>query len=313
MENGQWSVTIRGLAIFLISGWFALLGGCFDRSKPSAIWCETGTGPAQVVYPRAITYDPRDDSFFIIDRAARVQHLDAQGNFIKAWRLPRLSSDKPEGPEGIAVGPDGNVYIAGTHEHHVMVFTTGGKLLRYWGGLGTKPGEFIYPSNIAFDSKGHVFVSEYGDNDRIQVFDQQGKFLYAFGHFGFGPGEFSRPQAMVIDHDILYVTDACNHRIDVFKTDGTYLRSMGSLGSGPGQFRFPFGLCEDRDGNLIVCEFGNNRVQLIDKSTGKCLGIWGSGGRDPGQLAYPWGVAVDRRNRVIAMDAGNNRLQVFWF
>ena len=69
----------------------------------------------------------------------------------------------------------------------------------------------------------------------------------------------------------------------------------------------------DDDGRLIVCEFGNNRVQRIDKETGRGLAIWGHAGRDPGQLAYPWGVAVDKHDRVVAVDAGNNRLQVFEF
>jgi DNA-binding beta-propeller fold protein YncE len=111
----------------------------------------------------------------------------------------------------------------------------------------------------------------------------------------------------------LYVTDACNHRIDVFTTDGRFLRTMGKIGSGPGEFRFPYGLDMDSKGRLVVCEFGNNRVQLIDKQTGRSLGIWGTGGRELGQLAYPWGVAVDKEDRVVAVDAGNNRLQVFSF
>jgi DNA-binding beta-propeller fold protein YncE len=63
----------------------------------------------------------------------------------------------------------------------------------------------------------------------------------------------------------------------------------------------------------VVCEFGNNRVQLIDKETGKGLATWGSGGRELGQLAYPWGVAVDKKDHVVTVDAGNNRLQVFEF
>ena len=118
---------------------------------------------------------------------------------------------------------------------------------------------------------------------------------------------------MLIDRDLVYITDSCNHRLVVFKTDGTWVRNMGGVGSGPGQYRFPYGLDEDPDGHLVVCEFGNNRVQLIDKETGKGLKIWGSAGRQPGQLAYPWGVAVDKRGRVVAVDAGNNRLQVFEF
>jgi len=284
--------------------------GCSDHSSPKAIWCSTGTGPAQVVYPRAISYCATDDSFFVIDRMARVQHLDDAGNCLAEWQMPEWQQGKPV---GVTVGPDGNVYVPDTHYHRVMVYSGKGELLRQWGKKGTSAGEFIYPTDIAFDSKGRIFVSEYGDNDRVQVFDASGKWLYAFGKFGSGDGEFSRPQSMVIDGDLLYLTDACNHRLQVWKTDGTWVRNIGHVGSGPGEFRFPYGLDEDREGNLIVCEFGNNRVQKIEKATGRCLGVWGTGGHEPGQLAYPWGVAVDKKNRVVAVDAGNNRLQVFGF
>src|SRR5439155_5303137 len=110
-----------------------------------------------------------------------------------------------------------------------------------------------------------------------------------------------------------YVADACNHRIEVFKTDGTFVRAMGVVGDGPGQFRFPYGLDMDSSGHLIVCEFGNDRVQLIDKESGKGLKVWGVPGREPRQFAYPWALSVDRHDRVVAVVSGNNRLQVFEF
>jgi DNA-binding beta-propeller fold protein YncE len=69
----------------------------------------------------------------------------------------------------------------------------------------------------------------------------------------------------------------------------------------------------DSKGRLVVCEFGNNRVQLLDRATGKGLKTWGVGGREPGQMAYPWAVAVDRKDRIVAVDSGNNRVQVFEF
>jgi DNA-binding beta-propeller fold protein YncE len=284
--------------------------GCSRSSTPEEIWCDTGTGPGQVVYPRGIAYSAKDDTVFVVDRMARIQQLDRSGKYLNAWSLPQRQMGKPV---GLTVGPDGNVYVPDTHYQRIIVYSHDGKEIRRWGSVGHDDGQFIYPTDVEFDSKGRVFVSEYGDNDRIQVFDQAGNFLYKFGHFGQANGEFSRPQDMVIDGDTIYLTDACNHRIDVFKTDGTWVRNMGSCGSRLGQFRFPYGLDMDREGRLIVSEFGNNRVQMIDKETGKGLKIWGAAGRDPGQLAYPWGVIVDNRDRVVAVDAGNNRLQVFEF
>jgi len=263
-----------------------------------------------VVYPRALCYSKADDSYYVADRMARIQHLDHNGNFIAGWRMPAFAQGKPV---GLSAGPDGNLWVPDTHYSRVMVFSPKGELLKQFGSFGREKGQFIYPSDIAFDDKGRIFVSEFGDHDRVQVFDQNFKYLFEFGHFGAGDGEFSRPQSMLIDGGTLYITDACNHRISVWTTDGRFIRNMGTIGSGLGEFRFPYGLDMDSKGRLVVCEFGNNRVQLIDKETGKGLATWGSGGREPGQLAYPWGVAVDKNNRVVAVDAGNNRLQVFDF
>jgi DNA-binding beta-propeller fold protein YncE len=295
-----------GLCLLVLSS-----AGCRDRNEPEAIWLRTGAGPGQVVYPRCVDYCKADDTFFVVDRLARVQHLDHEGNYLSGWQMPDWKNGKPT---GVTVGPDGLVYLADTHYQRVMVYDPRTcQEVRRWGTMGKGPGQFIYPTDIAFDEKGHIFVSEYGDNDRIQVFDQKGDFLYTFGKPGRGPGELARPQSMVIDDGLVYVTDASNHRLSVFKTDGTFVRTMGSIGAGLGQFRWPYGLAEDKQGNLVVVEFGNNRVQLVDKKTGQGLKVWGAAGRSPGELAYPWAVAVDKRGRIVTVDAGNNRLQVFEF
>jgi ABC-type Fe3+ transport system permease subunit/sugar lactone lactonase YvrE len=299
---GHWCLVICASPVALL--------GCSRSTAPDAVWLDTGNGPGQTVYPRGIAYAEADDSFFVVDRQARIQHLDREGRFIAEWQTPKHLQGKPV---GLTVGPDGNLYVPDTHYYRVLVYAPDGSLLHEWGTRGTGPGQFIYPTDVAFDSKGRIFVSEYGDHDRIQVFDSDGKYLFQFGSFGDGPGQFSRPQSMVIDDSLVYVADACNHRIAVYTTDGQFVRNMGSVGSCPGEFRFPYGLSIDSQKNLIVCEFGNNRVQKIDPKTGAGLAIWGRAGRAPGELAYPWGVAVDKHDRVVAVDAGNNRLQVFEF
>ena len=298
------------VAVGALGALLLTLAGCGDPNEPDAIWLRTGAGPGQVVYPRCIDYSAKDDTFYVVDRLARVQHIDEDGEYLGHWTMPDAQNGKPT---GVTVGPDGNVYLADTHYQRVMVYAPDGRHLRQWGEQGKGPGQFIYPTDVAFDEKGNVFVSEYGDNDRIQVFTPAGTFLYAFGKPGRGPGELARPQSMVIDDGLVYVTDASNHRISVFRTDGTFVRTMGSIGAGLGQFRWPYGLARDGRGNLVVCEFGNNRVQLIDKDTGRGLKVWGGPGRAPGELAYPWAVAVDKRGRIVTVDAGNNRLQVFEF
>ena len=68
------------------------LTGCGPSKEPEEVWCETGTAPGQVVYPRAIAYAPKDDTFFIIDRVAHVQHLDRDGKYLGGWQMPRVAA-----------------------------------------------------------------------------------------------------------------------------------------------------------------------------------------------------------------------------
>lgn len=314
LESGEQSRHVgKGRSLWvilraLLIGIWVLPGGCGRGDRPDDIWQPPDIRP--LVYPRGIAYSPKTDELFVVDRVARIQRISADGKFISEWQMPEQENGRPV---GISVGLDGNIYIPDTHYYRVMVYSPDGKFLRKWGKRGSGPGEFLYLTDVAFDSQGRVFVSEYGDNDRIQVFTPEGQFLYQFGKFGAHDGEFSRPQSMVIHGNLIYITDAGNHRLIVFATDGKFVRTIGSTGHAPGQFRFPYGLEQDRDGNLIVTEFGNNRVQKIDRNSGRCLGLWGTTGRRDGELIYPWASAVDERGRVIVVDSGNNRLQVMHF
>lgn len=289
-----------------------VLAGCERAAKekaalPGAIWLETGNAPGQVVYPRAIAFDRVNDWFFVVDRQAHVQRFDRDGKYLSGWMMPDFRQGKPV---GLSVGPDGNLWVPDTHYHRVMVYSPTGAEVRRFGSRGMGEGEFVYPTDIVFDAKGErVFVSEYGDNDRVQVFTREGKFLYQFGSYGQKAGQFSRPQSMVIVGEELYLTDACNHRLQVFTLDGKFVRVMGKVGDGPGEFRFPYGLETDGEGNLIVTEFGNNRIQKVSRE-GKSLGMWGTSGHLVGELAYPWASALDNQGRLIIVDSGNNRLQV---
>src|SRR6185437_13196540 len=108
------------------------LGGCGNGGKPEAVWCETGTGPAEVVFPRGITYDSASDTFYIIDRIAHVQRLDHNGHCLAEWQTPDWSMAR-EGGTGEGVGPDGNLWIPDTHNHRIVVYTPQGKLLEKFG------------------------------------------------------------------------------------------------------------------------------------------------------------------------------------
>lgn len=289
---------------------FLLLLPSCDTAKPEAIWLERGRGIGQVVYPRAITFDPVSEGFYIVDRTAHIQRLDHEGNAVVDWQMPEWSAGKPV---GLSVGPDGNLWVPDTHYSRVVVYTPDGHEVRRFGENGRETGQFLLPTDIAFDDAGNVYVAEYGGNDRITVLDADGKVLRIIGSYGTDDGQFQRPQSIAIVGDELYIADAINHRIAVFGTDGSFRRNLGKQGNDLGELNFPYGLDIHPDGDLVVTEYGNNRVQKLDRFNGESRGIWGSAGRGRGQLAYPWASAVDDDGRVVIVDAGNNRLQVTRF
>lgn len=85
---------------------------------------------------------------------------------------------------------------------------------------------------------------------------------------------------------------------------------FGSEGENDGQLCRPWGVCTDKDGNIIVADRSNNRIQLFD-CKGNFRYKFGSAGSRNGQFDRPAGVCVDNQNRIIVADKDNHRIQIF--
>lgn len=78
----------------------------------------------------------------------------------------------------------------------------------------------------------------------------------------------------------------------------------------PGYLREPRGVACDRDGNAVVADFGNHRVQVLAPD-GSVVAVWGRKGEALGELREPTDVAVGPDGSVFVADTWNNRVQVF--
>jgi hypothetical protein len=261
-----------------------------------------GRTPGRFDVPRGIASDGHG-GVYVVDKSARVQHVDPLGVVSQWWTMPAFENGKPT---GLSVTPSGEVAVADTHEYRVSVFNRAGGLVRTFGQYGMGPGQFIYPTDIVVDATGQWFVSEYGGNDRIQVFDEAGSPIRQLGGPGDGAGQFRRPQSMSFSPagDVLWVADSCNHRVQgIDPRTGEQVREIGA-----GWMRYPYGVAALPDGRIVVTEYGAHRLSLWNPD-GTRLGAWGRWGRGPGQLRMPWGVTYDPQGEVVqVLDTGNSRI-----
>jgi sugar lactone lactonase YvrE len=276
------------------------------------VWGVQGLEPGQLQKPRALAIDAADQ-IYLVDMTARIQVFDSEGKYLRGWKTPASVNGRPT---GLSIANNGHVWVPDTHYYRVLAYDRDGEPVEaenLGGVMGPGPGEFAWVTDVVEDSEGSIYVSEYGDTDRIQKFSRDGKFLLQWGGTGEEPGQFRRPQSMAVDaDDNIWVADACNHRIQVFDKEGKLIKHWGQEGSAPGQLYYPYGLALDGKGHLYICEYGNHRVQKFDLN-GKSLGTWGAHGRGPGQLHNPWAIAFDSKGRLYVLDSSNNRVQRVMF
>ena len=212
--------------------------------------------------------------------------------FSKAFGTKGSENGQFKEPAGVAVDPEGNVWVADTYNYRVQKFNSKGEFLLKFGTKGTGNGQFNQPWGIATDPSGNVWVAD-TFNYRVQKFNSKGEFLLKFGTKGSGSGQFGLAFGITADPSgNVWVADTFNYRVQKFNSKGEFLLKSGSAGNGDGQFSEPKGIASDSDGNVWVVDSNNGRIQKLDPK-GKYLDKFGKIGSGDGEFTEPTHIGID--------------------
>lgn len=287
-------------------------------ATPDRIFGAPGSGPGYFLAPRQIAVAP-DGSLYIADSLNhRIQHIALDGEVLQVWgRYASVAAGAAPGgtfnePWGVAVGPDGSVYVADTWNYRIQKFTSDGRFVTMWASYPSNGVEvgFYGPRGLAVDPRGRVFVADTG-NKKIVVFDATGAYLTEIGLPGMLLGQFNEPAAIALDDfGNLYVTDTWNQRLQVFAPDASGLvytplaawPVQGWYGQAPENKPF---VAVGRGGSVFVTD--PELCRLIEFSpAGDPVHVWD--GCSAGAYQLPSGIASDGAGGLWVSDAANGTL-----
>jgi DNA-binding beta-propeller fold protein YncE len=234
------------------------------------------------------------------------------------------SGQKPffDRPMAAAWSPDGHIYVADSKNNRVVEFDGNGRYVRQFGEFGVakppvgskitwKPGQLNYPTGIATDSNGDVYVADFY-NDSISVFSAAGKFLRRFpdpyrptGRGSSGAGNSGiAVAAIAVSDGKVYAADA--YQILVFDTQGKLLRQFGRPGSGSDGLDHPNGVAVDKQGRIYVSDSNHSRVSAF---TANGEPLWSKGSpitslteSSSNPFVLPRGIAVLSDGSILVAD-----------
>lgn len=220
-------------------------------------------------------------------------------------------------PRNIAIGKDGNIYMADTGNSRIVKYNSEGKLLTSWGSTTPDgqdpppPGTFNEPWGIAVDADGNIFVADTW-NYRIQKFDPDGKFLLQWGVAGVSEEGLDRlwgPRGVAAAPDgKVYVTDTGNKRVVAFSVDGNALFQFETAGDA--RLDEPVGVAVSPSGNVYIADTWNSRIAIFSPE-GKFFSSFPVVGWNYGMPGNEPYLAIDQDGNVLVSDPENFRILEF--
>jgi tripartite motif-containing protein 71 len=141
----------------------------WDPAGPNVVWTSTGASGKPYSKPKAVAVAAR--RVYVADtQNDRIVVLDAD----TATVLDVFTSDTLRSTDGVAVEPNGDVWVSDSRRNRLVEFTADGTLLQTFGSAGSGPKQLNKPLHLATLTTGtgavYLFVVD-SWNDRVQVFE----------------------------------------------------------------------------------------------------------------------------------------------
>ena len=261
--NKPWGVAVTNDGHIIVSEWEGNCVTVLDRnSKKIKSFGQKSGGNVKFIQPRGVAITA--DNFILVADNHKIQEISMDGECIKSVGKQGSKPLEFNVPCGITISPiTGLIYIADYNNHRIQVLNPDLTFSHTFGTKGSAKGQVNHPFGIAIDRRGLLYVTD-NNNHRVQVFSPEGQVLSQFG-----TGKLKYPIGIVIDDNLVYITESIlqlkdhgNHRVSIFTTDGQLVRAFGGQGKSVGHFNLPSGITFDRDGFCYVCDMYNNRVVI---------------------------------------------------
>ena len=190
----------------------------------------------------------------------RVQIFSSDGTYLRSFGSKGDQEGEFDDPTGIAYLNNENIVVADSGNHRLQIFTEQGEYLTQIGGERNLDHQFDYPCGLSVDCDGNIIVAD-SNNTLIKIFTPSGQFIRKFG----GEDLLVHPIHCIQKDQYFIVSDYdVQSIIKVFNTEGYFLYKFGNKGEGDGEFKKPHYLSVDKAEHLMVCDFVNNRVQVLE-------------------------------------------------
>ena len=255
--------------------------------------------------PWGVAVNDRDEIAVTELNNSRVSVFSSDGTHLRSFGKYGKNNGELTYPRGIAFDKHGNIIVADAGNHRIQVFSMNGKFLRRFGEMGKLDHQLNSPHGLSISRNGNIIVVD-RFNKLIKIFSSGGECLHKFG----GEGSLVDPLHCIQQGEYFIVSDFHDRCIKMFDREGNFAFKFGMVGNKDEEFKQPAFLSVNKEGLLMVCEYGNYRVQVFDLS-GKFVTKFGSRGSRAGEFQFPVATASLGDGRVVVSDSQNHRIQVF--